>query len=51
VTLTNDWDYYTIDIAADLNTTGVAVAFTVKFEAAGSVGPTDLYVADITYIE
>jgi hypothetical protein len=50
VTLTADWTKYSIPITEDLNTTGVPIAFRVRFVAADGAGPYTLYYADPTYV-
>jgi hypothetical protein len=49
--LTSTWTLYSIPITADLNTTGVAIAFTVGFDASDGTGPYTVYYADPTYVE
>jgi hypothetical protein len=53
VTLTEEWQQYSIVIAGDLNTTGVPIAFTVGFDSTAQddpAAPIVLYYADPTYV-
>ena len=53
VTLSTTWTQYSIPIAGNLNTNGVAVAFTVGFNPSPTItgpGPVTVYYADPTYV-
>jgi hypothetical protein len=53
VTLTEEWKKYSIAIAADLNTTGVPIAFTMGFDSTAQPNdlPFTVFYADPTYVE